>query len=136
MNILLTESQEQSNFVNDTRFKYRNDNTFVKLLFFSTLNGAWLGGEKSFALWQKHQKEGAVRGVSDILYLQARGGYSFLAIEMKRSDRRNKKDGGLTADEKEWIETAKTNGGFVRVCYNADEAINCFAEYMEMPVRK
>lgn len=132
---ILTESQEQTIFVSETRFKYRNDSTFINLLFFSTLNGAWLGG-KSFALWEKHKKEGAVRGVSDILYLQARGRYSFLAIEMKRSDRRNKKDGGLTEDEKEWMSTARKNNGFVSVCYASEEASERFAEYMGMPVRK
>lgn len=91
--LIPTESQEQANFVNEVRLQYRNDPTFIYPLFFSTLNGAWLGG-KSFAIWQKHQKEGAVQGVSDILYLQSRGNYSFFAAEMKRSDRRNQKDGG------------------------------------------
>lgn len=131
--LILTESQEQANFVSEVRYQYRNDPTFIPPLFFSTLNGAWLGG-KSFAMWEKHKKEGAVRGVSDILYLQSRGGYSFFAIEMKRSDRRNQKDGGLTESESEWIETARANNGFVSVCYTADEALREFSIYMNFPV--
>lgn len=133
--LILTESQEQANFVSEVRYQYRNDPTFIPPLFFSTLNGAWLGG-KSFAIWQKHQKEGAVQGVSDILYLQSRGNYSFFAAEMKRSDRRNQKDGGLTESELNWIEAARRSNGFVSVCYTAEEAFREFSIYMNLSIRE
>lgn len=131
---LPTEHDEQVNFVREVRYRFRNDRTFIELLFFSTLNGAWLGG-KSFALWAKHEAEGAQRGVSDILYLQSRGVYSFLAIEMKRSNMRNRKDGGLTTKEKEWLACAKESGAFTAVCYSAEESIGVFNRYMGMEVR-
>lgn len=128
----LTEHQEQTIFVTNVKYDYRNDETFVEHLFFSTLNGAWLGG-KSQALWAKHKAEGARKGVSDILYLQPRGEFNFLAIEMKRSDRRNEKDGGLTPEEKEWLDVASNNGACAAICYTSEEAAMVFWNYMKLP---
>lgn len=133
--IILSEHQEQVNFVTEVHYQYRNDETFIPLLFFSTLNGAWLGGGKSFALWNKHKKEGAKKGVADILYLQPRGYFTFMAVEMKRSDRRDEEDGGLTPEEKEWLTVAGNNGACVLVAYTAEQATQAFDRYMGLEVR-
>ena len=131
---ILTEHQQQVLFVQEVKYQYRNHPTFIELLFFSTLNGAWLGG-KSFSVWQKHKAEGAQKGVSDILYLQPRGDYNFLAIEMKRENRRNVKDGGLTEEEKEWLDVARNSGAYVAVCHSAEDALREFGFYMALPRR-
>jgi hypothetical protein len=129
--LILSEHQEQVSFVTEVKLQYRNDPEFIEPLFFSTLNGAWLGGN-SHALWNKHRAEGAQKGVSDILYLQPRGGFHFLAIEMKRSDRRNDERAGLTPDEQEWLAAAMHSGAFTAVCYTAEEAFEVFKHYMNM----
>jgi len=132
----LTEHQEQANFFTEVRLTYRNDPTFIYELLFSTLNGAWLGGEKSAVLWQKHKEEGSVQGVADVLYLQPRGSHPYLAIEMKRSDRRGTKNGGLTKAEDVWLNIAWRAGARVVICYTAEEAVAVFAEYMRLPVKE
>ena len=62
--------------------------------------------------------------------------FQFLAIEMKRSDRRDEKNGGLTVAEMEWLEAAEENDAFTMVCYSAQEADKNFDEYMRLPVNK
>lgn len=126
----MNEHQEQSVFVEDILWRYKTRPDFIRLLFFATLNGAWLAG-KSYAAWAKHEKEGAVKGVSDILYLQPRGGYAYLVIEMKAKDRKKEKDGGVSEDQLAWLHSARTANAFVAVCYGAEEAIAVFDRYMD-----
>lgn len=83
-------------------------------------------------MWNKHKQEGAVRGVADVLFLIPRGEFTFMAIEMKRSDRRNQKDGGLTPDEKDWLDTARKNGAYAVVAYSAEDAKQKFDWYMKL----
>lgn len=129
---MTNEHDEQVAFVDDVLWNYKNHPDFVRLLFFATLNGAWLGGN-SFAVWHKHEAEGAVKGVSDILYLQPRGKYHYLCIEMKRPARRKEKDGGVTQAETLWMLAAGVYG-YTAVCYNAEEAMNVFNLYMSLPI--
>ena len=128
---ILTEHQEQVGFVQQVKLEFRHDKTFIPELFFSVPNGMVIGGKNRFALYAKYEAEGLNTGVADILYLQPRGGFSYLAIEMKRSDKRNVKDGGLTPDQKHFLAEAVNVNAVVSVCYTADEAINEFRRYME-----
>jgi hypothetical protein len=70
-------------------------------------------------------------GVSDILYLQPRGEYSCLAIEMKALDRRNDTD-AVTPEQSRFLQAVNAAGGWGEVCYGADEAIRIFETYMNM----
>lgn len=126
----ISEHQEQANFFSEVTYRFRNRDDFADLLLFSVPNGMWAGGKNPYGLIAKFKAEGFKPGVSDILYLQPRGDYAYLAIEMKAEDQRNKKDGGLKLHQQEFLQAAKANGGMTAVCYNCDEAIEVFTRYM------
>lgn len=126
MDITPLEIDEQRVFVQEVKYRYRLRNDFLDLMFFATFNG------EIYKSIGKVDQAGLVRGVSDILYLQARGGYAFFSCELKRVSRRNEKDGGVPLVEKEWMQMARKAGAFVSVAYGADEALELFANYMGM----
>ncbi len=128
----ISEHEEQASFIQEVelRFTFRDD--FVSILLFATLNGAWLGGNR-FALMNKYKDEGFKKGVADLLYLQPRGDYSCLAIEMKAQDQRGEKSGGVSRDQSEFLAAVNANGGTGEVCYGADEAVALFTWYMSLP---
>lgn len=130
----ITEHDEQVVFVATVRMVFRNDDTFISKLFFSVPNGAWLGG-KSHGMYQRLKAEGVQNGVSDLLYLQPRGQYAYLAIEMKSPDKLSKV-GAVSPDQQEFLDAVRRNGGHAVVCFSADGAIQIFNEYMKLPVRK
>lgn len=130
----ISEHSEQVNFFQEARFRYRNRDDFFERLLFSVPNGMWLGGKNPYALMAKFKSEGLQPGVSDVLYLQARGEYNFLAIEMKAQDKRNSKD-AVSADQAEFLEAVNGSGGLGEVCYGADEALELFEKYMNMEAR-
>ncbi len=123
------EADEQAAFFAEAAYTYRLWDDFAPLLLFATFNGeVW----RSF---NKVMPGGLVRGVSDILYLQARGGHTFFACELKRQDRRGEKNGGLTEAEQMWLAKAKEAGACTCVAYGADEALAFFARYMQLTPR-
>lgn len=124
-----SEHNEQATLVDWVLYQYRGDPTFLRPLFFSVPNGAYLGG-RSPVTFQKLKKEGFLQGVADLLYLQARGPYNFLALELKTEKRRGEKRGGLSENQVEFREAAESGGGLYSVCYGADEAIEVFRSYM------
>lgn len=124
-----SEHAEQAAFFTTILFKYRNDDRFIRPLLFAVPNGAFLGG-RSAATLEKLRAEGLTPGVADILYLQPRGGYSYLALEMKRADKRNQKSGGLRPEQVEFLNAASRAGAFFAVCYSAEEAERAFDAYM------
>ncbi len=133
-----SESQEQASFVCEVLLAYRNRADFLRPLFFSTLSGAWIAGSTSrskAALIAKYKREGWVNGVADILYLQPRGGYAYLAIEMKSVTRANEKHGGASDDQLTWLKAAKEAGAMTAVCHGADAAIEVFRHYMAMDIQ-
>jgi hypothetical protein len=120
------EIEEQRIFVQEVKLSYRLRSDFLELLFFATFNG------EIYKSMGKVEHAGLVNGVSDILYLQARGGYAFFSCELKRVNRKNEKDGGVTPDERAWMLEARKAGAHVTVAYGADEALQLFANYMGM----
>lgn len=131
----LLEHQEQSNFVAEVFARYGNRIDFIRELFFAVPSGFVAGGKNKFALLGKLQNEGWHSGVADLHYLQPRGKYPYMAIEMKRSDKRNVKNGGLSPEQMLYIEAAKSVGAYVRVCYTAEEAMDEFDKYMRMEAK-
>lgn len=130
----ISEHDEQANFFQlvGSSFSYRAD--FVRMLLFSVPNGMWIGGSNPYALMNKLKAEGLQPGVSDILYLQARGEYNCLVIEMKAQDKRNSKD-AVTPEQAEFLATVNANGGLGEVCYGCDEALAIFKTYMQMEAK-
>ncbi len=92
------------------------------------------GGQSTIMAGAKLKAEGLQPGESDILYLQPRGEYNCLAIEMKALDKRNSKD-AVTPEQLEFIEAVNANGGIGEICYGCDEALNIFNTYMQMDAR-
>jgi len=132
--IKTSEHSEQATFIDAVLYLYRNDSTFIRPLLFSVPNGAFLGG-RSALQYAKLKKEGFVNGVSDLLYLQPRGPYHYLALEMKTEGRRREREGGLSPDQLEFIQSVSMAGGFPVVCYGAEEAIASFANYMSFETK-
>jgi hypothetical protein len=128
----ISEHAEQANFVSYVLWKYSSDPTFVRRLFFSTFNGAWLaGGQRTrFALINKAKQEGFLPGVADILYLQPRGDCPYLVIEMKA------KGGHLSEDQALFLKDAEEAGAMTQVCFGAQDAIDIFDAYMNLIPRK
>lgn len=133
------EHQEQAALVSTVLLTYQHRADFIRPLFFSTLSGAWIGGSSSRgkgALIGKYKSEGWVNGVADLLYLQPRGGYSFLAIEMKTPARASEKNGGASEDQIEWLKAARSAGAMAEICHGADHAWEVFSTYMSLDAEK
>lgn len=129
--IRVSEHEEQANFFTSVRSMYAIRADFIQRLLFSVPNGMWIGGKNPYALMAKFKAEGLQPGVADILYLQPRGEYSYLAIEMKAADKRNNKD-AVSPDQGEFLTEVNANGGMGEVCYGCDEALSIFSTYMSM----
>ena len=125
----MSEHTAQAAFITEILYIYRNDDSFIRPLFFSVPNGAVLGGNR-FALAAKLKSEGMVSGVADILYLQPRGDHSFFALEMKKEERKREKNGGLSGEQEHWLRSAQRVGAYIAVCYNTDESVKEFTHYM------
>jgi len=137
----LSEHQEQALFISTIQTLYAFRPDFIRTLLFSVPNGFMAGGENKYALVAKFKAEGMNPGVSDLVYLQPRGEYSHLCIEMKAQDYRGKKvrgvvTGGVSAQQFEFIQAVNDNGGRAFVCYGCQEAIDVFGWYMSLPVGK
>ena len=130
----ISEHQEQANFFTEVRFRFQNRDDFIPKLLFSVPNGMWLGGNNKFALMAKFKAEGLQPGVSDILYLQPRGEYAYLTIEMKAIDKKNIAD-AMTPEQDEFIQAVNGAGGLGDVCYGCEEAMKIFELYMSMPAK-
>jgi hypothetical protein len=133
--VIPSEHEEQAAFFTLVLLKYQQDPSFARMLFFSVPNGAWLGGSRPQRVMEKMKAEGFTPGVSDILYLQPRGPYAYLAIEMKRADKRKRKSGGLRDDQIEFMKAAKQVGAMTIVCYCAEDALLIFDTYMRLEVK-
>lgn len=131
-----TEHNEQAAFVTTVLLTYQHRTDFIRLLFFSTLNGAMIGGSSrgKFALIEKYKSEGWVNGVADLLYLQPRGGFTYLAIEMKTPERVREKNGGASDDQLDWLRASRSAGAMAEICHGAEAAWDVFSRYMSMDV--
>ena len=128
------EHHEQADLVSSVLLKYQHRVDFLRPLFFSTLSGAWIAGsgKRKIALIAKYKREGWVNGVADLLYLQPRGGYAYLAIEMKTKDRLGEKNGGATEDQLTWLRAARLAGAMVVICHCAERGEEVFSRYMAL----
>ena len=82
------------------------------------------GGARSAITGAMMKAEGVKKGVPDIMLPVARGVYHGLFVEMKRP-------GGQVSDEQRvWIGNLKEQGYRVEVCFNKEDAIKVFEDYM------
>ena len=132
--IRISEHDEQANFFFTVGVTYRQRADFIGKLLFSVPNGMWIGGSNPYAMMNKFKAEGLQPGVADILYLQPRGVYNCLAIEMKAQDKRNDKD-AVKPEQAEFLEAVNASGGWADVCYGCEEALQVFEVYMRMEAK-
>ena len=130
----VSEHAEQANFIEAVGCIYGHRDDFIPTLLFAVPNGSWFGGSNPWAMFNKFKKEGFRQGVSDLIYLQPRGKFNCLAIEMKALDRKGKKD-AVSDEQQEFIDAVKQAGGAAFDCYGCDEALIVFEGYMNFPVR-
>lgn len=131
-----TERQEQIAFVSYVLQVYAHRPDFIRGLFFAVPNGAWLGGKRPAYVMEKMKGEGVLPGVADLLYLQPRGEYAYLALEMKTPLRFKEQGGGLTDEQQDFLNNVNLAHGRARVCYGADEAIEVFNWYMGLNMQE
>ena len=127
----ISEHDEQANFFTTAQYTYQFRDDFISCLLFAVPNGMFAGGKNPYALINKMKAEGLKPGVADIIYLQPRGAYSCLAIEMKAQDKRNVKD-AVSPEQSNFLEAVNAAGGIGEVCYGCDEALKIFEAYMRM----
>jgi len=132
---LLSEHDIQAGFVAEVGYKYRLRGDFIPALFYAAVNGFWAAGEgrRRDALMSKYFAEGFRKGIPDLHYDQPRGPWTKLVIEFKRADMRGKKDGGLSQDQKEYLQAIEPYA-CIAVCYTADEAMEVFNKYMDLRI--
>jgi len=73
------------------------------------------------------KKMGVKKGMPDLIYFRARGGYFGLYIEMKRI-----KGGRLSKDQREVCQRLTDEGYLVREALGAEQALEMLIEYEEM----
>jgi len=128
----VSEHDEQVNYIREEELRYGNRADFVGALLFAVPNGAWFGGKNPWAMFAKFKAEGFKQGVSDLLYLQPRGEYAYLAIEMKARDKTAK---DVSDEQRAFLEAVNAAGGTGDVCYGAEEAMKIFSWYMSLTVK-
>ena len=73
--------------------------------------------------------EGVTAGVSDLIFLEARGGYGALCIEMKRTDKSSRQ----RPSQKAWQDAAEKAGNLYKVARSLEEAQLLANWYMNLP---
>ena len=123
----MTEHSEQAAVVEYLHTAYPN------VLFWSTPNGARLASGKGAAAARIAgirmnilKREGFLPGVADLIIFEPRGGYSAMALEMKRTD------GGAGASENQlhFLREFEKNGGYGVVANGFEEARQFIDDYL------
>ena len=88
------------------------------------------GGERNVIVASRMKAEGVKAGIPDLHLPVARRGYISLYIEMKKPDRVNHKNGGLSDEQVELIALLRQHTNCVLVCYTWAEAARGLAGYL------
>ena len=116
-----TESNLQRACVTYFRTQYPND----ALMLFAVPNG----GGRSVVEASIMKAEGVTAGVSDLLLLEARGGWGCLCLEAKTK----KKGSGQSKAQKAWQEAAERAGNLYKVFRTFEEFKTIVDDYMALP---
>ena len=111
------ESPEQIKFVARVRSFYPD------VLIFAVPNG----GKRSPMEATRLKEEGVLPGASDLVILEARGGYFGLLVEMKRPD-----GGSVSEEQQDFMYSARDKGYKAVVCHGTEEAWRAFEKYMRL----
>ena len=117
--------RKRSEHTEQTFFVSRVHELYPAALLFAVPNGGRRGKAEAARL----KDEGVLAGVSDLVLLEARGGYLGALIEMKRADGGH----GLTPAQSKFLGRARRRGYLAIQCDGADEAWERFEHYMRLP---
>ena len=84
------------------------------------------GGARHRVIGGQMKAEGVKRGVPDVFFPVARGGYHGLFIEMKRTN-----GGKVSSEQQEWIIELNKNGFMTVVCHGFEKAKAVIIEYLD-----
>ena len=115
------ESELQRACVQWFRLQYPKD----ALLLFAVPNG----GGRSRVEAAIMKAEGVTAGVSDLILLEARGGYGALCIEMKTDSKKSRQRKGQT----EWQAATEAAGNLYVICRTFEEFRARVDDYMALP---
>ena len=114
------ESQTQRQCVAWFRLQYPEH---AKLLFAVPNGGARSRVEAAIM-----KAEGVTAGVSDLIFLEPRGGYGALCIEMKREDKSSRQ----SARQKEWQKAVEEAGNVYAIAKSFDDFVAIMNSYMQL----
>lgn len=114
-----TESQEQIAFFHHAELILRQRKITAPI--YAIPNG----GHRNAITGSRMKKEGVKRGVPDIFFACARGGFHGLYIEMKRE-----KGGTLSEFQREMIDNLEREGYRCVVCAGCESALKELREYI------
>jgi hypothetical protein len=86
------------------------------------------GGHRHKAVAGKLKAEGVRRGVPDLCLPVPRGQFHACYVELKAGKNRP------TPEQREWIATLQQHGNFAQVCTGWEEARDCLAYYLSLPL--
>lgn len=122
--LIPTEHQEQSNVISWAKTQI---NVYPALINLYAVPNA---SKCSFGAAKYRNAEGLKSGVPDLVLAVQNKDYGSLYIEMKRSDRKNEKDGGSSENQIKWRKNLNTFGMLSIVCYGFDEAREAILAYL------
>lgn len=85
------------------------------------------GGDRHGLVAKKLKQAGAKKGVSDMLFILPRGGYSGLAIEFKATP---PKDSPVSKEQQEWLDRFSANGWRAELCKGKEAAKAVIEDYL------
>lgn len=121
--LIPTEEQEQIAF-----FEWLQYQGLIKLFAFHIPNG----GSRNVIEAKKLKRMGVRKGVSDVFIPYPKGKYHGLWIEFKSLACKNKIDGGLIAEQKEWLINMNLLGYATSIAYSCDEATKITNDYLNI----
>jgi len=90
------------------------------------------GGARNPIVGKKLKAEGVRPGVCDTFLPVARGGYHGLYIEFKTPCHRNRKNGGLSDKQADFIAAVREQAYYADTFYTAEEAIEITLRYLRL----
>ena len=120
-NIMRTESQEQIAFFQHAEVILRQYKITAPI--YAIPNG----GQRNAITGARLKKEGVKRGIPDIFFSCARGGFHGLYLDMKRE-----KGGTLSEFQREMIDRLTHEDYCCVVCSGCEEAIQQLTSYIDM----
>ena len=88
------------------------------------------GGGRSKAEAGRMKAEGVVAGVSDLILLEARGGWGSLCLEMKTEEKGSRQ----SVRQREWQEAAEVFGNKYVVCRSLEDFMGAVNGYLALPM--